>query len=730
MHPARRENPAESGIDDLPQPRPGTQWWVFTIHLRDDGGEFGLTVFFVRHQIRRPDGTPLESHVVLWYRSDPRTTSHVGESWLDEGAGELAQVLLHADEVTDPRIKRAFTEALSRGDLPLPDRRLPHPVRIGQDGLDLDFGGVARLRKERDGTYLLEADGDRSGFHLRLTPDKPVIAQVDGDLRAYCLTRLTVTGSVSGERESAVRGQAWYRHGSGDHWRSDVEPAWEWVGLRLDNGWDVSVLRAVIVDAVKGTSVPAGVHGVLSSPDGERLSVPAVLRGSAAWTSLSTLNTYNTVWDVDIASHQLSLRVRTWFPEQEIRSLPLGSGILEAYVSVEGTMAGRPVSGQGCLEVWPANRIADIERFVLRARDLANASIDEIYPESPEASMLAGLAGVEARPELLEGVNLTDLHDTLVRPIRYAVEGAGKSWRTYAAIAALGMLRADTRKYRSLAGAFEIMHTACLVVDDVQDRSPVRRGRAAVHMVFGEATAINAGTAAYFVYDQLLRRTVPDDESLRLRVHEVFLQVMHAAHAGQALDIAGHRAAMDEAVATGEAEPLLRRIRTVHRLKTASVPRGMAQICGLFAGATPGQLLAMADYFEAIGLAYQITDDVADLRGVTAPRSGGGHRPTKHVAEDLRAGKVTMPLAHAVALLPAADIRRIWHTVRDGDASPAAVAEIARTLEDCGAVQACEREANGYVARAWESLEGLLPVTHESIMVRALGAYMARRERE
>ncbi|WP_308343249.1 polyprenyl synthetase family protein [Streptomyces sp. MK37H] len=106
--------------------------------------------------------------------------------------------------------------------------------------------------------------------------------------------------------------------------------------------------------------------------------------------------------------------------------------------------------------------------------------------------------------------------------------------------------------------------------------------------------------------------------------NRLYLRNLRAAHAGQALDIAGHHTAFDEAVATGDARTLLGQIRPAHRLKTGMLIRSTAEVSAILDGADETQLAAVCEYFEAVGIAYQIT---RPGRPGPAPMFAG-HSPT------------------------------------------------------------------------------------------------------
>lgn len=124
------------------------------------------------------------------------------------------------------------------------------------------------------------------------------------------------------------------------------------------------------------------------------------------------------------------------------------------------------------------------------------------------------------------------------------------------------------------------------------------------------------------------------------------------------------------------------------------------------AGAGEQQCRALAALGEAVGTAYQITDDLADLDGV---RVDGAE--TKRVAEDLYNAKVTYPLALAVGLLPRGESARLWDIVRGGHLDESAVTLIVKELDDCGAMEQARDHANSLLRQAWKQTRSLLDDT-------------------
>ncbi|WP_413797021.1 polyprenyl synthetase family protein [Streptomyces iranensis] len=361
-----------------------------------------------------------------------------------------------------------------------------------------------------------------------------------------------------------------------------------------------------------------------------------------------------------------------------------------------------------------------------RTHDIARAEAAALYSSDATDGTALGLLTGTGDGTGLDTAARIRLHQGVAAPLLHLLDNPGRSWRPYVAAAVLCLLGADPDPYRPLTAVTELVHVSALVIDDIQDNSPTRRGRPSVHEVFGTAPAITAGTLGYYTFDALIQGVPQADPGTMLRIYRLYLRDLRAAHAGQALDLAGHHTAFDEAVATGDARALLDQIRTAHRLKTGMLVRSTAEVSAILGGADEAQLAAICEYFEAVGVAYQITDDVADQYGQCTPDEHQRGITTRSPAEDLRNGEVTYPVAHATGLLGATDRRRLRDALRER--SDAGALEASDLLMRSGAVDACVAEARTLVDKTWDALAPLLPSTPHKPMVRALGWYAAQRE--
>jgi geranylgeranyl pyrophosphate synthase len=262
------------------------------------------------------------------------------------------------------------------------------------------------------------------------------------------------------------------------------------------------------------------------------------------------------------------------------------------------------------------------------------------------------------------------------------------------------------------------MHVGSLMVDDVQDRSAVRRGGPAAHTIYGEPLTINAGSLCYFLPQIFLNRTdLP--AAHKLRIYELYFEAARAAHAGQALDLAGFAYAMPDIVERGDGAAAEARVRAIHRLKSAAPAGCLARVGALVGNGAEAQIEALGSFIERVGLAFQIVDDALNLSGF--------ERDLKSRGEDLMEGKVTMPVAKAMGVLNEHDRRWLWDVLLSRPSDPTIVGEAIDLIDRCGALRACHDEAEQLVEDAWLQLDPLLPESQAKLMLRAFSWFVLAR---
>ena len=229
---------------------------------------------------------------------------------------------------------------------------------------------------------------------------------------------------------------------------------------------------------------------------------------------------------------------------------------------------------------------------------------------------------------------------TIHAAARYAVFGKGKRLRPALALAAAEALGADDAALGRLLPAacgLELIHTYSLVHDDLPalDDDDLRRGRATTHKVYGEAIGILAGDALLTLGLDALGR-YPEGNEHAVRRTRAFLEVTEAI--GMSGMIGGQ---VEDVEATGDAAGDADRLAFIHRTKTGCLIVASLLVGAVHAGADDALLGITREYGRALGLAFQIADDILDVTG-TAEQLG------KTAGKDAAQRKLTYPALYGL----------------------------------------------------------------------------------
>ena len=190
----------------------------------------------------------------------------------------------------------------------------------------------------------------------------------------------------------------------------------------------------------------------------------------------------------------------------------------------------------------------------------------------------------------------------------YSLIGGGKRVRPVLALASAEAVGGNPETILRSAVALELIHTYSLIHDDLpaMDNDDYRRGRLSNHKVFGEAQAILAGDALLTYAFELLANPEFGQPERQLRIiREVAVAAgKDGMVGGQVADVAGEGKSLT-----------LNEIEEIHKAKTGALLTVSARLGGILAGGTEEQVRALTDYAQALGLAFQIKDDILDIIG-------------------------------------------------------------------------------------------------------------------
>lgn len=217
-------------------------------------------------------------------------------------------------------------------------------------------------------------------------------------------------------------------------------------------------------------------------------------------------------------------------------------------------------------------------------------------------------------------------HETLINAMRYSLLAGGKRLRPVLVLEFCRVCGGDVSKALPVACGVEMLHTYSLIHDDLpcMDNDDLRRGKPTNHKMFGEFTATLAGDALQAeAFASVLSAPLPAERTVKCGRVLASVAGHHGICGGQQLDMDGEGRALTESD-----------LMEIHASKTAALIRGACLMGVYAAGGTREQEAAAISYADALGLAFQIRDDILDVTS-TAEELG------KTIGSDAQEGKTT-----------------------------------------------------------------------------------------
>ncbi len=285
---------------------------------------------------------------------------------------------------------------------------------------------------------------------------------------------------------------------------------------------------------------------------------------------------------------------------------------------------------------------------------------------------------------------------------QYIIAAGGKRLRPSLLLLMCGALgyRGDQR--HNLAAVVEFIHTATLLHDDVVDESTLRRGRPTANEAFGNPASVLVGD---FLHSRAFQMMVDAGD---MRVMQTLAEATNVIAEGEVQQLMNtHDASLDEA-------GYLRVIRS----KTAKLFEASARLAALLAQSSPAVEQSCADYGQALGTAFQVIDDVLDYDGDVAEMG-------KNLGDDLREGKVTLPLIIAMQRGTELERTTIRQAIETGGTDQ--MMQIIAIVQQTGALQATRAAAAAEAQRALNALQALPQNPYSNALEQLASQLLARR---
>jgi geranylgeranyl pyrophosphate synthase len=354
----------------------------------------------------------------------------------------------------------------------------------------------------------------------------------------------------------------------------------------------------------------------------------------------------------------------------------------------------------------------EIEKVLEELKPKIDQAIEKFFPRNfkeEDLKLILGNPRYQYSPE--------PINQAIAKPIWDYLDRGGKRWRPALFLLIYEALGGDPAEVLDLAIIPELIHNSTLIHDDIEDLSKERRGKPALHLLFGEDIAINVGDAFYFLPFVALRMAKQNfGEKKILKCYEICLQELMRVAIGQASDIVWHRG-LANADQISEEEYL-----QMCTNKTGCIPRMAARMAATLAGKSEEEVELLGKFAEAIGIAFQIQDDILNLVGEEfASRKGG-------LGEDITEGKRSLLVIHAIRKANQEDRKRLLEILKMHAEDQRLRDEAIGIIKKYGAIQYAKEKARELVKGAWKEIDPILPKSQAKEKLRLFAYFLIERK--
>ena len=669
-----------------------------------------VTLF--RYEGRGNGEAGTHGHQLLLATLRDSETSHRCETWVEPvSVVWAAQALRSVPAFRTSPGGRALLHELDHQGPPGPVAVRALPPDFRSDPLTVDWEAFT-LRQTEHGWRLgfREPGPDGQPVELDLEPESsPVVVPGKPGMDYRSSPRISLRGSRD---HLSLTGMAWMDHQWGDQaWMVDESGksvfGWDWFGLNCDDGSDWIIIRHR--DARTGEIEQA--QAWRRGPDGRAgASTDVVLTKLRHWESPRTRIRHPVAWRIDLPAFGASFEFTPRADDQELAVLGPARAVWEGSGTVRGTVEGRAVSGSARGEFHGYGYLFDPQQMLASFTDRIDERLRGFLPRRfghHEVERFVGPPAWRHTPGALT--------ECVSRPLWDLLDRKKKCWRPLFGLLLLESFGVPSGPYEELLAVMaELIHSAALIVDDIEDDSRLRRGDEYIHLRYGTAVALNAANLLFFLPSVVLMEHPVLPPEKKARLHELKERVGIEAHFGQAVDLHWSHHLTESNLAAWMAEGLEEQILQMYAYKTGAATTWMAESAILLADQPEAVRAPTLEFARRFAVAFQVVDDIHDCN-----RSS---KWTKEPGEDLANGKPTYVMARALRKLdPAAAAKLgaiLCDPVRRHD--PAARRDGLDLVRASGALAECRDWARREMTDGWAAFSRVVPPSEPKILLHAM----------
>lgn len=310
-------------------------------------------------------------------------------------------------------------------------------------------------------------------------------------------------------------------------------------------------------------------------------------------------------------------------------------------------------------------------------------------PQHYNKENLISLTNTAFNPSNIDAINYS-----ILSPIKELLSRGSKKYRSYIYLLLSETLNNQIAPNYDFVILIEFLHAATLMLDDIEDSSQSRRGRACIHQLFGPEITLNASCALLYLPLSILDNYT--DSVLKCEVYELYRRTMLNMSIGQALDLSRNKSD----IAMSEADYL-----DVCKMKTGSLFALATTLASLHAKTTPAVRKKLHSFGEALGTAFQIQDDLLNLTA----SSNAGQFISEYIGSDIGEGKRTLPYLYTVKNASDADKTTLHDIYKNRMVDKSSLETVLALFTKYNAINYSSQIAQKLIENAWFDVETVLP---------------------